>query len=171
LRYRSSAALSTAGYPNVRRLGGTTINWEAIGAIGEVVGAIAVFATLLYLARQIRDGARQTRLNTTSNLATLSQDSFAPIYNSDRNQHIWHTGRDDPDKLSQEEFTIFVTYMDRIFYAYQLLVTYYVSGAIEEDLFLTQRTYFQYLFKTPGGQKWWGVTAMQFTHHAKEYLN
>ena len=30
------------------------INWEAAGTIGEIVGAIAVFATLVYLARQMR---------------------------------------------------------------------------------------------------------------------
>ena len=30
------------------------MNWTAIGAIGEVLGALAVFLTLLYLAMQIR---------------------------------------------------------------------------------------------------------------------
>ena len=30
------------------------INWEAIGAIGEIGGAILVIATLAYLARQVR---------------------------------------------------------------------------------------------------------------------
>jgi len=30
------------------------MHWEAIGAIGEVVGAAAVVATLIYLARQVR---------------------------------------------------------------------------------------------------------------------
>ncbi|NKB32427.1 MAG: hypothetical protein GKR91_04950 [Pseudomonadales bacterium] len=29
------------------------MNWEAIGAIGEIIGAITVLATLIYLARQI----------------------------------------------------------------------------------------------------------------------
>ncbi len=29
------------------------MNWDAIGAIGEVFGAVAVIATLLYLARQV----------------------------------------------------------------------------------------------------------------------
>jgi len=29
------------------------MNWDAIGAIGEIVGAIAVIATLVYLARQM----------------------------------------------------------------------------------------------------------------------
>jgi hypothetical protein len=30
------------------------MNWEAIGAVGELVGALAVFATLIYLAVQVR---------------------------------------------------------------------------------------------------------------------
>lgn len=38
------------------------MNWEAIGAIGEVGGAIAVVATLGYLAGQIRHSSRATRL-------------------------------------------------------------------------------------------------------------
>lgn len=31
------------------------MNWDAIGAVGEILGAIAVFATLLYLATQIKN--------------------------------------------------------------------------------------------------------------------
>ena len=30
------------------------MNWDAIGAIGEIIGALAVFLTLVYLATQIR---------------------------------------------------------------------------------------------------------------------
>ena len=37
------------------------MNWEAIGAIGEIVGAIAVVATLGYLATQIRQNTRSVR--------------------------------------------------------------------------------------------------------------
>ena len=36
------------------------MNWDAIGAIGEIVGAIAVVATLLYLARQTRVTGKAT---------------------------------------------------------------------------------------------------------------
>ena len=38
------------------------MDWQAIGAIGEVGGAIAVVATLVYLARQIRHSAEATRI-------------------------------------------------------------------------------------------------------------
>ena len=39
------------------------MNWEAIGAVGELVGAAAVVATLLYVSRQLREQSRA--LNTT----------------------------------------------------------------------------------------------------------
>ena len=35
------------------------MNWEAIGAIGEIVGAVAVLLTIFYLALQIRQNTRQ----------------------------------------------------------------------------------------------------------------
>lgn len=50
------------------------MNWEAIGAMGEVGGAIAVVATLGYLAVQIRQNTKATRSSAsqavTSTVAT-----------------------------------------------------------------------------------------------------
>ena len=36
------------------------LNWEAIGAVGEILGAVAVVVTLLYLARQTKVSGRAT---------------------------------------------------------------------------------------------------------------
>lgn len=36
------------------------MNWEAIGAVGEILGALFVFASLLYLANQVRHNSRST---------------------------------------------------------------------------------------------------------------
>ncbi|MEQ8331021.1 MAG: hypothetical protein RH859_11230 [Longimicrobiales bacterium] len=38
------------------------MNWEAIAAVGEIVGALAVLITLAYLARQVRQANRQNLL-------------------------------------------------------------------------------------------------------------
>ena len=35
------------------------MNWEAIGAIGEIGGAVLLLASLIYLGVQIRDTKRQ----------------------------------------------------------------------------------------------------------------
>ena len=41
------------------------MNWEAASAIGEIVGAIGVMASLVYLAVQIRTNSEDVRDNTT----------------------------------------------------------------------------------------------------------
>jgi len=38
------------------------MNWQAIGAIGENIGAIAVVITLIYLARQVRHARREQQV-------------------------------------------------------------------------------------------------------------
>jgi len=47
------------------------MNWEAIGAIGEIVGALAVVASLLYLAIQTRANANALRANAVWNAETI----------------------------------------------------------------------------------------------------
>jgi hypothetical protein len=45
------------------------MNWDAIGAIGENVGALAVLATLIYLAVQVRQNSDLQRAQTHQQLA------------------------------------------------------------------------------------------------------
>ena len=58
------------------------MNWDAIGAIGEIVGAIAVFATLVYLAIQVRTNAKmiqsQNIHSTTTGLQTWTELGTRP---------------------------------------------------------------------------------------------
>ena len=47
------------------------MNWEALGAIGELVGAIAVVGTLFYLGFQIRQSNKQQRLESHRAMSEL----------------------------------------------------------------------------------------------------
>ena len=55
------------------------MNWEAIGAIGEVFGGVAVLATLIYLAVQVRQAKRQLKLNSVQIRAGHARDLMMPI--------------------------------------------------------------------------------------------
>ncbi len=48
-------------------------NWDAIGAIGEIIGAVAVVATLLYLASQTRH--TRTAVESAANIGTAEAHS------------------------------------------------------------------------------------------------
>ena len=49
------------------------MNWEAISAIGEIVGATAVVITLGYLAVQIRQSTRVAQADMTKDVFPASR--------------------------------------------------------------------------------------------------
>ena len=55
------------------------MNWEAVGATGEVVGAVAVLITLVYFAAQIRQNTRQIG-DTTKALRLNSRGATQPAF-------------------------------------------------------------------------------------------
>ena len=44
------------------------MNWDALGAMGEIAGAIAVIATLFFLARQLQVNTRELERNIKKRL-------------------------------------------------------------------------------------------------------
>ncbi len=50
------------------------MNWEAMGAIGETVGAVGVIATLGYLAFQVRQNSNVTRSATRQTISSVQAD-------------------------------------------------------------------------------------------------
>lgn len=79
------------------------MNWEAIGAIGEVVGAAAVFISLLYLATQIR-GSRQSDQIATSARAASNVNSWLSQLVVDEALHdLYRRGLTDYDSLTKQE--------------------------------------------------------------------
>ena len=62
------------------------MNWDALGAIGEIVGAVAVLVTLIYLALQVRqarkmqlaESIRATRAERREFFLSLRDSPFIP---------------------------------------------------------------------------------------------
>ncbi len=55
------------------------MNWDAIGAIGEIVGALAVLLTLIYLAVQVRHAKHQLEQNGVQARAIHARDQLMPV--------------------------------------------------------------------------------------------
>lgn len=79
------------------------MNWDAIGAIGEIVGALAVFITLVYLALQIRQNTRavhSSALDSTVNTISIARQS---IYENDEVARVYLKGLATPEELDDLE--------------------------------------------------------------------
>ncbi len=59
------------------------MNWDAAGAIGEIVGAFAVLATLIYLAKQIRHSTDVSKVTVYHEaIAQIVQSGLEPDFSS-----------------------------------------------------------------------------------------
>ena len=111
------------------------MNWDAIVAICEILGASAVVITLVYLARQVKDTATQTKLNTTHTYASLIQDGFTVIYNNADTLRAWTVGSTDPLALDAEDQRTYLLFMDRNLNNAIPLAANYRTGAMSRSEF------------------------------------
>ena len=65
------------------------MNWDAIGAVGEIVGALAVVATLGYLAIQIRSAHRTAADTNRQSRATGVRDMMLTVATNAEARSAW----------------------------------------------------------------------------------
>jgi heme/copper-type cytochrome/quinol oxidase subunit 1 len=100
------------------------MNWEAIGAVSALIGAIAVVASLVYLAFQIRQNTKQleqserTAIAASLNVsATNYRENRHHIYTNADVAEIYLKGAADPESLGEIEL-----------YRYRLLMSNFVDA-------------------------------------------
>lgn len=67
------------------------MNWEALGALGEIAGAMAVIVTLVYLSVQIRQNTKASRVAAVQ-AASENSSRFSELIAGDTalGEVFWH---------------------------------------------------------------------------------
>src|SRR5215510_5335477 len=133
------------------------MNWEMLSAIGQVVAAIGVIPSLIYLAVQIREQNKERR-RAGSNSLTVQWSDFVKTGQESREfAALFLRGMrsfqdlDAPDKLS---FSAFFTRYTR---NCESMFIYYRDRALEKALWdEVERTMTDY-FAYPGVREWWAT--------------
>ena len=79
------------------------MNWEAISGVAEVVGALAVVITLIYLSRQIGQNTAALRSTATQAASEQASDLYRTLAVDPSLPGIFIRGLGTPDDLSAEE--------------------------------------------------------------------
>ncbi|MDD9895930.1 MAG: hypothetical protein OXU24_09105 [Gammaproteobacteria bacterium] len=79
------------------------MNWDALGAIGEIVGAVGVIATLLYLAKQIHESNLASRQAGIQEILNQVQQFMHNLGLSAELTDLWIRGHlNSPDLTTNE---------------------------------------------------------------------
>ena len=79
------------------------MNWDAIGAAAELVGAAAVFISLIYLATQIKDSKRSDQIIASASFHGTASEWLLNIVNNEGLCELYHRGISDYDSLDKRE--------------------------------------------------------------------
>jgi hypothetical protein len=83
------------------------VNWDAVGAIAELLGALGVIATLIYLAAQIRQSSDLVRHATASASRAARNDVSRILVTDERANRIYWEGIKSRSALSLEDRQFF----------------------------------------------------------------
>ena len=115
------------------------MNWEAVGAVGEIVGAGAVVLTLFYLARQMRESAYEARQNQVELRRTrydaLNRELARTVSEWASNPELAETmlrGHRNPASLTETEVFRFYASLQRFFRNLEALFVYSAEGGIHD---------------------------------------
>jgi len=135
------------------------MNWEAIGATGEVLGAAGVIITLAYLALQIRQNSehiehnvRSQRLAASASLHQSLMEIRLAFLRDPELLRIFGQGRKDPDALSPSELARFMVSCTLLFEQLAFAFDRRREGVGDWSSF---EHYLTDYASAPGVQVWW----------------
>ena len=143
------------------------MNWDAIGAMGEIVGAFAVLATLYYLSGQIKINSREIeRANDYQSAQSilgmngLYVQIWQPIMQDNELAAIYLKGVNE-ESMSEVEELRFCTYINTFLALIEALINQNEAGIGFEELnegvdstFALMNPYLSKILNTTVGKKW-----------------
>jgi len=131
------------------------MNWEAIGSIAEIIGAIGVIGSLLYVAIQIRDNSNTNRILQRQNATNQLAEFMDLLLLNPELAEIHDRGRVDPESLTTKELIRFRRLLRRGFWYLSAQHQQYVLGAIGEDEWNESFSVIKAYMTHRGVIEWW----------------
>ena len=131
------------------------MNWEAIGAVGEVMGALGVVVTLAYLASQIRAQNRESRLSALAELTTQWNDFLATFVEFPYFADVWVRGLKDFTSLSEQETVQFSSHCGRFMRVVSGLRDQHQQGRLDDRTWEGMRRTLDDVSRYAGFKAWW----------------
>jgi len=131
------------------------MNWEAIDAVSQIIGAVAVVITLIYLSKQIRQSTRQEEIQSFQAATELFLKNLDQATGTTQDAEIFRNALNDYENLSPSEQGVFHSKMHGLLHGLHTVWKLYKSGTLPEYELVAMRSAFIELLLAPGGQRWW----------------
>lgn len=126
------------------------MNWDAISAISQLVGSIAVVVSVLYLAFQLRSSTRVAKVAAQDAAAAALRDVTKPFMENAELGQLWRAGLEDLSKLSPDDQARFFHAAHQFLKALETIHFHYVHGLLDKELWAGWRELLRHYVASPG---------------------
>ena len=134
------------------------MNWDAIGAIAEALGALGVIATLLYLGRQLNLSSKAQRTATQHDILAEFRGGISQLIGDDELLRTFQkfSEGEEPDRESRYKLALFIGNQFRI---YEELYLAFLDGNVSADMWESRcETIRDRYLRHSLTQRWWKTT-------------
>ena len=145
---------------------------QELGSIGELVGAIATIATLIYLAVQIRHNTKLSRVSSLQ--ATLDggrNHTIQPVVANPEVAKIFASGMTSFEGLDSEDQVRFTWFLLEAILQMQNVMQLHDQGILDEVEYEAWLAYTAAIIVTPGGSVAWPQASAIVSPVIRDVLN
>ena len=147
------------------------MNWEAIGALGEVIGAAAVIITLVYLAMQIRQGTQLSQASAQQLLSNQVSAYQERIVANPERLRVFRSAMASWDQLSLDDQAVAHLLLGQLVNHFEQAYYFHKSGLVPTPMFDTYRALALSIIQSPGGSEFWTAMKPLVNDEMREYLD
>lgn len=130
------------------------MDWDVIGATGEILGALGVIVTLGFLVVQISHNTKSSQAATLHSLMSDVSRNMDLLLNP-QTSSIWSRGLAAPDSLDSTEYNIFASIFSKNIVHFVDLYYQHRNGLVPQSFMEGYERDMVYLLSFPGAKKAW----------------
>jgi hypothetical protein len=146
------------------------MNWEAISAISQLVGSIAVVLSVLYLAMQVHSSTRIAKLAAQDAASTALREVTKPFAENADLARIWRLGLENVKALSAEDQARFFHSTYQFLKAYETIHFHHVYGLMDNQIWQGWCGLLQHYIASPGIEHYWRLRHELFSTRFQKFV-
>ena len=147
------------------------MNWEAIAAVAEILGAMAVIGSLLFVGVQIRSNTRTTQVAATHNLTNTFLTVLKTIADDPELTRIWLQQSQDTSDLSVSDLERMLIVNVMVLKAFEDAFYHHQMGQMSDEVWDGWQAFILTIFRYPGIRRYWEHRKYFYSRSFRAFLD
>jgi len=147
------------------------MNWNAIAAVAELLGAIGVILSLVYLASQVRSSGNRAKQAAIQSVVNQMNTVWTQMSSERKHAELWVRGTKGISNLDDEADRVqYSALMMTLFRPFEEIFQYRAQGLVDDWSWQSISQQCHAFMGTPGFADWWQNRGDWFSLEFQKYV-